>query len=696
MFHNRKFLLPVMIISFYSIVEVCATPAIAAPGQWVRTGYFWAADPYQVERGGPAVKKGAVVSFSEGAITGREKDPLIVWTGHAGSSSTAELVFDLTKDRVLDRVVIVARPLNEYYGIKNVSVCYRPEKSDFYLPVGMQVWKTGKDLVFDLGKKDIRYIKICLARTHEFQFMPLNRVKFLARDPEPVSRSAPAPTAEAMQKEQSRRTVLVDRYGQYLGDTWPGKITSDKQLQETAAKELQALQNVKPDLKKFDRFGGVRGGKTFPSTGFFRLEKIQGRWWFITPDGNPFLLCGVDAVWSIPWGTYSHLSRNGFEELPDRKAFPEAYDGAGGPGTVSFLAANLKRKYGKDFENRWLEVMRKRLLDWGFNGNGKWGKHPGLQIPYISVLGPGAVRRINVRFEGGYDPCDPFDPGFVKAVAEGTRKDLQDLKNDPWLIGHTFENEKGWNGNVVKEIGLRTDGLAAKAALVDFLAKRYEKNLEAINKKFGTKAGTFQDLIKAPLDAEKMTAADVSEFIRLASRTYFQQVRKAIKEGDPNHLFLGSSLTVGWHSSVEWDTGGAEFLDAISLDYYSGDPAWIKSYHAAGKPILLLEFSFCAAGRGLSSLLGFCPSHRDRGKSYRYYVENLAADPLMVGFGWFLCYDCPVTGRPDGENFNMGLLNTCDQPYVEMIEEMKKTNTRLFDIHAGKCPPVKTDIFKTK
>jgi hypothetical protein len=39
---------------------------------------------------------------------------------------------------------------------------------------------------------------------------------------------------------------------------------------------------------------------------------------------------------------------------------------------------------------------------------------------------------------------------------------------------------------------------------------------------------------------------------------------------------------------------------------------------------------------------------------------------------------------PFGENFNQGLMDVCDQPYVEMIYEMKKANDRLCDIHAGK------------
>ncbi len=431
-----------------------------------------------------------------------------------------------------------------------------------------------------------------------------------------------------------------------------------------------------------------RRNAKFKATGFFRLEKLDGRWWFITPEGNRLILCGVDDVATNTWGTSTVLARNAFGELPDRKLFSEAYAAGDGPGTVNFLTANLKRKYGPGFEDRWLEVMRKRLLAWGFNGNGKWMKHPRLKVPYVWVLWPGATRRIEVRFESGYAPCDPFDPGFASAVEKGVQNDLRNMKDDPWLIGHTFENELGWNGNVVKEVGLRTDGLAAKEALVKFLEDRSEGDLAAINRKLGTQAQAWADLVKTPLDVGKLASGDVADFIRLASRTYFGQVREVIRRYDANHLFLGSSLTVDWRSSTEWDTGGAEFLDAISLDYYSSDAKWIQRFRSAGKPILLLEFSFSAPGRGLSGLNGFVPSQRHRGLHYRHYVENLAADPLMVGFGWFLCYDSPVTGRPDGENFNQGLMNVCDQPYHEMIDEMKKTNARLYDLHAGQIKPV--------
>lgn len=42
-----------------------------------------------------------------------------------------------------------------------------------------------------------------------------------------------------------------------------------------------------------DEYGGLLSIKS-EETGFFRLEKFRGRWWFITPKGHPFLSIGVN------------------------------------------------------------------------------------------------------------------------------------------------------------------------------------------------------------------------------------------------------------------------------------------------------------------------------------------------------------------------------------------------------------------
>jgi len=49
--------------------------------------------------------------------------------------------------------------------------------------------------------------------------------------------------------------------------------------------------------------------------------------------------------------------------------------------------------------------------------------------------------------------------------------------------------------------------------------------------------------------------------------------------------------------------------------------------------------------------------------------------------------DEPSTGRFDGENYNIGLLDVTDRPYGELIDAAKATHRQLMDVHAGKTPP---------
>ncbi len=42
----------------------------------------------------------------------------------------------------------------------------------------------------------------------------------------------------------------------------------------------------------------------------------------------------------------------------------------------------------------------------------------------------------------------------------------------------------------------------------------------------------------------------------------------------------------------------------------------------------------------------------------------------------------------DSEGVKLGLINTCDQPYQEMLEQVKTANERAYDIRTGKVEPV--------
>ena len=106
------------------------------------------------------------------------------------------------------------------------------------------------------------------------------------------------------------------------------------------------------------------------------------------------------------------------------------------------------------------------------------------------------------------------------------------------------------------------------------------------------------------------------------------------------------------------------------------------------KPVLIGEFHFGTPGRGMAAGIIQTKNHEERGVAYRYYVENAAAIPAVVGTHWFEWIDEPNTGRNDGENYNIGVVDVTDRPYQELVDAMKATHKRLLDIHSGKEGPV--------
>src|ERR1700739_5000937 len=73
---------------------------------------------------------------------------------------------------------------------------------------------------------------------------------------------------------------------------YPQRELSD--WQDYPVRTVQDISPV-PTLVLLDRFGG-RTDRHFTSTGFYYTRKIDGRWWFIDPDGHPYLNSAVATV----------------------------------------------------------------------------------------------------------------------------------------------------------------------------------------------------------------------------------------------------------------------------------------------------------------------------------------------------------------------------------------------------------------
>jgi hypothetical protein len=63
-------------------------------------------------------------------------------------------------------------------------------------------------------------------------------------------------------------------------------------MRRTLLAGLAAAGTGRGQEGQFDRFGGWKRS-SFEKTSFFRLEKTD-RWWFVTPEGHPFLALGLN------------------------------------------------------------------------------------------------------------------------------------------------------------------------------------------------------------------------------------------------------------------------------------------------------------------------------------------------------------------------------------------------------------------
>ncbi|MPN54232.1 hypothetical protein SDC9_201902 [bioreactor metagenome] len=98
-----------------------------------------------------------------------------------------------------------------------------------------------------------------------------------------------------------------------------------------------------------------------------------------------------------------------------------------------------------------------------------------------------------------------------------------------------------------------------------------------------------------------------------------------------------------------------------------------------GKPILIGEFHFGTYDRGMFSA-SLCPTgdQQERATSFLRYVQGALAHPDMVGAHWFQFRDQPLTGRWDGEGYQIGFVDVADTPYPEMTKTAREIGENMY------------------
>ncbi len=499
---------------------------------------------------------------------------------------------------------------------------------------------------------------------------------------------------------------IVDRFGQYAGADWPGKLHGESDFATRKSAEEADLKAT-PNLPERDRFGGWARGPKRDATGFFRTEQVDGKWWLVDPEGRLFFSMGIDCV-NADAATMTTGRERLFQWLPE-KGDPLARHAGHVSGvhsgpvkegeTFNFLAANLERKYGAGWQKAYYDLALRRLPSWGFNTIANWsdwGLYGNKQVPYVASCGIGGS---HARLASGSDYWgkmhDPFDPAFAQSVAEGLKGAIAKVKGDPMCLGYFVDNELSWGGAGEEggRYGLGIGALLApasqpaKKALIEQL-KRKHGTIEALNAAWKTSFADWAALdapYQAPNPMPEGMKADLAAFVKELARAYFRTIRDDIRKGDPNHLYLGCRFAWSTPDAVE---AAAEFCDVVSFNIYAPrvDPARWGYLKSIGKPCIIGEFHFGALDRGMFHTgLVSTQSQAERAAMYIDYLHSVLDHPAFVGCHWFQYVDEALTGRWfDGENYNIGFLTVTDTPYPEMVAAARKVHAEAYTRRYGR------------
>ncbi len=265
-------------------------------------------------------------------------------------------------------------------------------------------------------------------------------------------------------------------------------------------------------------------------------------------------------------------------------------------------------------------------------------------------------------------------------------------KEDKWLIGYFLRNEPGFGFiadiAVANEVLHNPEMTYCRRGLISFLTKRY-KIIEKMNMTWDADFSSFSDMEK-PIDdcmgAYPASEADLREFSRFLVREYCRIPSEACRAVDPNHMNLG----MRWAKMNNKDMlAGWEYFDVFSFNCYSIDPD-MDFILSAGidRPLFIGEYHCGALDKGLPATgLKGVKDQTERGVMWRMFVEKTAANPCGVGAHWFQYQDEFCLGRFDGENYQIGLIDICMQPYREMMDAIRTTAEDLYDVKNGDKAP---------
>ncbi len=509
-----------------------------------------------------------------------------------------------------------------------------------------------------------------------------------------VAHTGPLPNVPTwMRLPPEKFFPFIDVYGQFKHKEWPGKTHSDEDLKKAIETERADLA-THPGPDGWNKYGGWAKGPQQKATGRFRVEKINGKWWMVDPEGclwwshGPVRVTSSSAVTPLDGREFyfTDLPKSGspfalFYTTRDALLWPY-YVARGIQRTYDFSSANAFRKYGTDWQARYADLAHQRLRSWGMN-----------TIANSSDKGICLQRRTPYcdRFElkspdiegahlGWWRFKDPFHPEFRASFRRQLEQRKEEL-NDPWCFGFFVDNEISW-GDETALADWTLQSPATQPAKVEMIRRLKEKygSIAKLNEAWKTNYVDWEALLQSQQKPPAGAKDDRVAFTAAVTEAYFKNIRDEFKAVAPNTLYMGCRFAGSTKAAVQI---GAKYCDVISYNIYRHTLDDFKLPAGVDKPVMIGEFHFGALDRGMfhPSLIEVA-NQAARGKAYAAYITSALRHPNFVGAHWHQFGEQPTTGRFDGENLQNGFLDVCDTPYPETIAGIREVGYRLYEIRS--------------
>jgi hypothetical protein len=488
---------------------------------------------------------------------------------------------------------------------------------------------------------------------------------------------------------------FVDEFGQYKHTEWEGKVHSVEELKTSASADLADLQ-ANPGPDDWNKYGGWTKGPQLQGTGHFRVEKYKGKWWMVDPEGRLFWSHGVNGGSGPSAHTMVTNREHYFETLPPRDEYPELYFdriGSGGPwgyDTTTFYhlsGYNMLRKHGEAWREIVPDIARRRLRSWGMN-TGRRVREDQQSLPYsMTIWSP----RVSIEGAEGHwrNFPDPYSEEWNDGFAERLDRERTTSAADPYCIGYFVDNELSFNNDTYLAEGTLKSPAdqPAKLAFRDHLKKKY-RSIAELNRSWQTDYSSFKVFLESTVVPDNIES-DLREFNIILTRQYLKSCREHIKQAAPNKMYMGArwdfhlypheDSTHTWMLKIAGD-----YCDLISFNRYRYSCIELAPPEDVDLPILISEWHIGTLDRGmLHTGLRGAVSLEHQQKMYKYYVNQALENPYIVGTHWFQYGEQAITGRGDGENYRIGLVDALDQPYYTFIKAIREIGYNIYKIRTG-------------